>query len=116
MMEDHSTALTIDNTRSFRFRRRPMAIAAELRPDWKMAVLLLILDMSSHAGKSSLKRLHILNWARRSAKHRAEFEQVREHQLPLFSFQFRFEPALDRTLNLDVGQALVEWLGGNRPN
>jgi hypothetical protein len=114
MMEDDRTALTIDNTRSFRFRRRPMAIAAELRPDWKIAILLLILNISSHAGKSSLKRLHILNWALRSAKHRAEFEQVREHQHPLFSFQFRFEPALARAINLAVGEGLVEWVGGNR--
>ena len=69
-----------------------MAIAAELRPDWKMGALLLILQFSSRGGKSSLRRLHILNWALRSAKNRAEFEQVREHQQPLFSFQFRFEP------------------------
>lgn len=36
------TALTLERGRSFRFTRRPMAIAAELRPDWKMAALLLI--------------------------------------------------------------------------
>jgi hypothetical protein len=91
-----------------------MAIAAELRPDWKMGALLLILHLSSRGGRSSLRRLHILNWALRSSKNRAEFEQVREHQQPLFSFQFRFEPALGRAVNLAVGENYVEWVGGNR--
>jgi hypothetical protein len=91
-----------------------MAIAAELRPDWKIGVVLLILHLSSHGGKSSLRRLHILNWALRSSKNRAEFEQVREHQQPLFSFQFRFEPALGRAINLAVGEKLIEWVGGDR--
>jgi hypothetical protein len=75
---------------------------------------LLILHLSSHGGKSSLRRLHILNWALRSSKNRAEFEQVREHQQPLFSFQFRFEPALGRAINLAVGEKLIEWVGGDR--
>jgi hypothetical protein len=91
-----------------------MAIAAELRPDWKIGALLLILHLSSRGGKSSLRRLHILNWALRSAKNRAEFEQVREHQQPLFNFQFRFEPALGRAINLAVGEKYVAWVGGNR--
>jgi len=32
----------------------------------------------------------------------------------LFSFQFRFEPALGRAVNLAVGENYVEWVGGNR--
>jgi hypothetical protein len=91
-----------------------MAIAAELRPDWKIGAFLLILHLSSRGGKSSLRRLHILNWALRSAKNRAEFEQVREHHQPLFNFQFRFEPALGRAINLGVGEKYVEWVGGDR--
>jgi hypothetical protein len=111
---DEEKSLTIAKDRAFRFTRRPMAIAAELRPDWKIGALLLILHLSSRAGKSSLRRLHILNWALRSAKNRAEFEQVRDHRQPLFSFQFRFEPALGRAINLAVGENYVDWVGGDR--
>src|SRR5882757_1024917 len=111
---DEEKSLTVGESQSFRFTRRPMAIAAELRPDWKIGAVLLILHLSSHSGKSSLRRLHILNWALRSSKNRAEFEQVREHQQPLFSFQFRFEPALGRAINLAVGERFVEWVGDNR--
>lgn len=107
-------SITVASHQSLRFKRRPMAIAAELRPDWKIGAMLLILHISSRGGKSSLRRLHILNWALRSSRNRAEFEQVREHQQPLFSFQFRFEPALGRAINLAVGEEYVEWVGGNR--
>jgi hypothetical protein len=107
-------ALTVEKQHAFRFKRRPMAIGADFRPDWKIGTVLLILHLSSHGGKSSLKRLHILNWALRSAKNRVEFEQVKEDQHPLFSFQFRFEPALGRAIHLAVGEKLVEWVGGDR--
>jgi hypothetical protein len=110
--ETNSLVAGID--RPFRFKRKPMPVAAELRPDWKMATLLLILHLSSVGGKSSLKRLYILNWAVRSAKHRDEFDQVRDHLSPLFHFQFRFEPALARAIDLAVGEGFVEWVGGDR--
>jgi hypothetical protein len=113
MAEDKSTYSSgIDLP--FRFKRKPMPIAAELRPDWKMATLLLILQRSSRAGKSSLKRLHILNWAVRSPKFRVEFEQAQKDPLPLFAFNVRFEPAFSRAIDLAVGEGFVEWVGGDR--
>lgn len=114
VMAEERDSLAGGIDKPFRFKRRPMPIAAELRPDWKMATLLLILHLSSIGGKSSLKRLHILNWAVRSAKHRDEFNQVRDHLSPLFGFRFRFEPALARAIDLAVGDGLVEWVGGDR--
>ena len=114
MMAEDRDSLAAGIDKPFRFKRRPMPIAAELRPDWKIATLLLILHLSSIGGKSSLKRLYILNWAVRSAKHREEFERVREHLSPLFGFQFRFEPALARAHHHGVGDGLVECGGGDR--
>jgi hypothetical protein len=98
----------------FRFKRKPMPIAAELRPDWKMATLLLILHLSSHGGKSSLRRLHVLNWSIRSPRFRREFEDHRKNPLPLFRLTVRFEPAFSRAIDLAVGKELVSWVGGNR--
>jgi hypothetical protein len=113
-MMDEREGLAAGINKPFVFRRRPMPIAAELRPDWKIATLLLILQISSHAGKSSLKRLHVLNWALRSAKHREEFEQARKQPSSLFGFQFRFEPAFARAIDLAVGDELATWVGGDR--
>ena len=91
-----------------------MPIAAELRPDWKIACLLLILERSSHGGKSSLRRLHILNWAVRSPRFRSEFERLRKDPLPLFGLSLRFEPAFSRAIDLAVGEGFVEWVAGDR--
>jgi hypothetical protein len=113
-MPDNGDRLGREIDLPFRFRRKPMPIAAELRPDWKIAILLLLLHVSSHAGKSSLKRLHVLNWAIRSPKHRKEFEEAQKNPLPLFGFNVRFEPAFSRAIDLAVGDQLVSWVGGNR--
>src|SRR5882672_4237155 len=113
-MTDTENKLEEEIELPFRFKRKPMPIAAELRPDWKIATLLLLLHLSSHAGKSSLKRLHVLNWAIRSPKHRNEFEEAKKNPLPMFGFNVRFEPAFSRAIDLAVGDQLVSWVGGNR--
>jgi hypothetical protein len=113
MAEDKST-YGADIDVPFRFKRKPMPIAAELRPDWKMAALLLILQRSSHGGKSSLKRLHLLNWAVLSPRFRVEFEESRKDPLPLFGFNVRFEPAFSRAIDLAVGEGFVQWVDGDR--
>jgi hypothetical protein len=113
-MSENSNRLGQDINIPFSFRRKPMPIAAELRPNWKVSMLLLILQISSHGGKSSLKRLHLLNWATRSARFRLEFDQSRSNPLPLFGFNVRFEPAFSRAIDLAVGEQLVSWVGGNR--
>jgi hypothetical protein len=98
----------------FRFQRKPMAIAAELRPDWKVMTLLMSLQLSSHGGKSSLKRLHVLNWAVRSKRFGEDFTAILNDPSPLFGFAIRFEPAFSRAIDLAVGHGLVTWVGGNR--
>jgi hypothetical protein len=98
----------------FRFKRRPLPIEAELRPDWKIATLLLILQISSRGGGSSLKRLHVLNWSIRSPRFRIEFEGNLKTPLPLFKLSIRFEPAFSRAIDLAVGESLVEWVKGKR--
>jgi hypothetical protein len=98
----------------FQFRRRPIPLAPDLRPDWKIMMLLLILRLSSKGGKSSLTRLHVLNWAVRSEKHQAEFIATLESSKPLFSFKVRFEPAFSRAIDFAAASSLVEWVSGDR--
>jgi hypothetical protein len=110
MSENKELAINIP----FTFRRKPISLPAELRPDWKMATLLLILRIASHGSKSSLKRLHVMNWATRSPKFRAEFESALMKPLPLFGLSVRFEPAFSRAIDLAVGEGFVNWVEGNR--
>lgn len=100
--------------RLFTFKRRPSPVPAEARPLWKIAALLFMLKLSSRSGKSSLKRLHLLNWAVRSNANRNLFLNSRQASLPLFRFNVRFEPAFSRAMDLAAGNDLVNWVGGDR--
>lgn len=100
--------------RPFRFKRRPMAIAPDFRKDWKIALLLLILQICSRGGKSSLKRLHVINWAVRTERHQHEFEETKNADLPLFAFKVRFEPAFSRAIEFAEAQKLIAWIEGDR--
>jgi hypothetical protein len=100
--------------RPIRFTRRPLAIAPDFRKDWKIALLLLILDISSRSGKSSLKRLHVIHWALRTSNHQHQFEETRNTDVPLFTFKVRLEPALSRAIELAEAQKLVECAEGDR--
>jgi hypothetical protein len=97
-----------------RFKKRPYAVAPDFRPGWKVSLLLLILHLSSRGGRSSLTRLHVLNWAARSVRHQREFAATLKAEAPLFSFKVRFEPAFSRAVDLAAAAGLVSWVGGNR--
>lgn len=97
-----------------RFKKRPNAVAPDFRPGWKVSLLLLILQLGSRGGKSSLTRLHVLNWAVRSARHQEELLATLKSEAPLFSFSVRFEPAFSRAIDLAAAARLVSWVGGNR--
>jgi len=51
-MSDNRERIERDIRLPFRFRRKPMPIAAELRPDWKISTLLLILQIAHTGGKA----------------------------------------------------------------
>jgi hypothetical protein len=74
----------------------------------------MMLQVSSRGGKSSLKRLHLLNWAVRSPANRIRFKESRKATVPLFRFNVRFEPAFSRAIDLATGAKLVDWVGGDR--
>lgn len=97
-----------------RFKKRPNAVAPDFRPGWKVSLLLLILQFGSRGGKSSLTRLHVLNWGVRSAKHQEELLATLKSEAPLFAFSVRFEPAFSRAIDLGAAAGFVSWVGGSR--
>jgi hypothetical protein len=113
-MNDQAESSLPSIQRPIRFTRRPLAIAPDFRKDWKIALLLLILELSSRSGKSSLKRLHVVHWAVRTSDHQHQFEESRNTDVPLFKFKVRFEPAFSRAIELAEAQKLVEWVEGDR--
>jgi hypothetical protein len=98
----------------FTFKRRPVSLPGDLRPDWRIAVLVLILRKCSHAGQSSLRRLHVLNWAIRSANSREAFLRRLDGQSAPDEVLVRYDPALNRAIDFARGLGLVIRVSGNR--
>lgn len=95
----------------FTFHRRPSPLPADLRPDWRVSLLTLILN-KCWGNRASLKQLHVLSWAMRSPITRSAFlgflKGSKQPDLPVV----RFEPSLDRALNFAVGEKLVDTADG----
>jgi hypothetical protein len=89
----------IDSIRAaFVFRSQPAAVPADLRPEWKIAVLILGLSKSGWAGKMSLKKAHVLNWAVRDDSSRELFLRMMEGDRRLEDIPVRFDPSFNRAL------------------
>jgi hypothetical protein len=101
-------------TTAFTFRRRPSAIPADLRPHWRIAVILLILSKGSRGQQASLKKLHVLNWAMKSDQARARFRDYCAGLARPDDVIIRFEPSLDRAVGFAVAEGLVQFEDGRK--
>ena len=91
---------------SFTFQRRPMPVPASLRPEWRIALLLLCLHQC-WGSRATRRQLHVLNWAVRTAETREVFLRVLMGQLAPDEAIVRFDPVVDRALHFATGEGLV---------
>lgn len=91
----------------FEFSRQPDPVPAHLRPERRVPLLLLLMDKSHGAG-ASWKGLQLLSWLVRDIEHVELLLTIRERgDIPNRPI-VRFEPALDRTIDLAVGLGYLE--------
>src|SRR5687767_3185407 len=91
---------------SFIFKRRPSPLPADLRPRWRVSLLLLIL-FHSRGQKASLQKLHVMNWALHSECTRGLLLRFAEGRIPKDSLIPRIEPSLTRAIDLAMAENLV---------
>lgn len=96
------------------FRDRPVSVPPDLRPLWRLALLVLLLDKCCRQGRASLQKLHVLNWALRTPESRQALLESLEGNARPDSNLVRFDPALNQTLDLARGEALIVQIDGNR--
>ena len=94
----------------FEFKDRPPPVPADIRADWRVPLLMLIVK-SCRGGRASLQQVQSIAWA-------AIFEESREEFLEAFSgnggtdpavLLIRYDPAVTRAVNLAVGLGLLLW-------
>lgn len=98
----------------FVFNERPESIPGDLRPMWRIGLLLLMLYMASRGSKSSFGRLHVLNWALRSDEGRDALLGILEGRLFPGTVVVRIEPSLNRAVDFAHGEGLLKKVGGDR--
>lgn len=89
-----------------RFNRRPMPLIADYRPLYKIFQILSILQYTSRGGKSSLIRLHLINWVLKSEERKEKLAALDTDASIPFKV-WGIDPALNFALQLCVAQKLA---------
>ena len=96
----------LTTTRTLRFIRRASPVFPEHRPLYKIAQILLILELASRGGKSTLPRLQLLNWALKSEERRTKLvNDVKQKQLNLAAWGF--DPVVAIALRFAQAEKLI---------
>ncbi len=93
--------------RRLRFVRRPSPVLVEHRPLYKITQLLLVLQMSSRGGKSTLPRLHLFNWALKSTDRIQKLVDAAKAEV-LHMTAWGFDPALAIAIRFAVAENVIE--------
>ena len=103
----HNQELVESIKTGFVFRSRPDPLPPDMRPEWRIAVLLLALLKCGWGGKMTLKKAHVLNWAVRGPVARDKLLRMIKGDRQLEDVVVRFDPAFNRALDFAVGERLV---------
>jgi len=91
---------------NLRFSKKPISIPADYRPIYKIAQIVLILKLTGTAGKASLLKLHLLNWAMKNDKNKDEIIHfIRSNYLSEITV-WGIEPAMNRALLLCIAEGI----------
>ncbi len=104
----HNQQLIDSITTGFVFRSRPDPLPPDMRPEWRIAVLLLALVKCGWNGTMTLKKAHVLNWAVRGQASRDNLLRMMRGERELEDVVVRFDPAFNRALDFAVGEGLVD--------
>ena len=89
------------------FEEQPDPVPAALRPERRVP-LLLVLVAKCHGSGAGWKVLQLLNWASRDPRNMELLLSLRKHIDIPDRPVVRFEPALDRAIDLAVGLGFLE--------
>ncbi len=89
----------------YSFTLRPVPVAGDLRPLWRLASICLILR-NCWGASATLRQLHVLNWAIRDAENRRVFLAALDDAPPVLPI-VRIEPSLNRAVDFALAEKLI---------
>jgi hypothetical protein len=94
----------------FLFSDRPASAPSDLRPLWRVPVVVLLLSRC-RGEQATHEQLHVLNWAVRSSESAESLAAYLAGLIPAEHAVVRHDPALDRAASLARGFGLIAWKG-----
>lgn len=98
----------------FYFDKRPTPVPGDLRPIWRIYVLLLLLRRCCRQNRSSFARLHVLSWAMLSPENRESLVALVNEEQDPESLIVRVEPSLNRAVDYAIGVGMIRRNDGDR--
>jgi hypothetical protein len=98
----------------FTFTRRPVDLPGDLRPGWRIGLVVLLLKNCCRQGRVRFTQLHVLNWGVRSEENRRALVDAIAGTIAPDTLLVRIEPSLNRAVDLAIGEGLIRRRAGDR--
>ena len=90
--------------KNLQFSKKPIPIPVDYRPMYKISQIVMILSITCIGNKSSLLKLHLLNWALKNDKNKDEVLELIKDNYTSVMTVWGIEPALNRALLFCVAE------------
>jgi len=94
------------------FSKKPISIPPEYRPSYTIGLIVLILKICCQGSKSSLLKLHLINWALKSNENKESLKKFVLSNYTESSKTWGIEPSLNRALNYSVHEGVCSIING----
>lgn len=94
------------------FSKKPISIPPEYRPSYTIGLIVLILKICCQNSKSSLLKLHLINWALKSNENKNSLKMFVLSNYTESSKTWGIEPSLNRALNYSVHEGICSIIDG----
>ena len=106
-MVPHRSNRRRDIQLDFTFTVRSEPIPAELRPEWRISLLLLMLLRAGWGGSMSLKKAHVLSSAVRTVEARERLLRMLDGNRYLDDVPVRIDPSLNRAIDYAIAEKVI---------
>lgn len=89
------------------FRVRPVPVPCLLRPTYRMAQIVLLVD-HCYQQQSTMLQIQVLNWAIRNTTNRLRFVQFLNGQMRPDDVVVRFDPTLSRAITFAIEERVMK--------
>tara|TARA_R110002033_G_scaffold160965_1_gene197428 strand:+ start:1407 stop:1880 length:474 start_codon:yes stop_codon:yes gene_type:complete len=94
------------------FSKKPISIPPEYRPSYTIGLIVLILKICCQSSKSSLLKLHLINWALKSDENKISLKKFVLSNYTESSKTWGIEPSLNRALNYSIHEGICSIIDG----